>query len=457
MTIPTPETASLHKPRPYGLLLGLGLLYAMAALFFLWPAYRASLNIVLDSNEGWNAYFADAAMGRMPLYPSPDKLITNNYPPLSFYVLGAVGRLTGDNIIAGRLLSLLAVLAIAVAIARITLRMGGTPTAAGVGGVYFVATMSHFFTGYVGMNDPQLLAQTIMAFACLSFLTAAERRNGYAAPVLAMVFAGFFKDNIITIPLAAMVWLLIHDRRQFVKCALLSLAAIAVGFAACRLVYGRNFWFNFTSPRAFSIDDGIAALPDLQWVAVGLVAWTCVGWVKRADPRIQFCNLLVAIGLPVFFLQRCGSGVDANAQFDLVIGVSIGVGMAFALADQLPLARRFSPDHLRLALLLAVCARLAASTSLESVRLFTDPSFHTAIRDSEEQMANTVARVRAIEGDVYCDPMVSYRAGKPFAVDEFNALERIGAGKLPGDAIDKWLDKGDLTYVGDPPNYVLPP
>jgi len=213
---------------------------------------------------------------------------------------------------------------------------------------------------------------------------------------------------------------------------------------------------NFCSPRAFSIGDGIASLPELQWVAVGLAAWAYVGWSLRSDPRIQFCNLLVAIGLPVFFLQRCGSGVDTNAQFDLVIGVSISVGMAFLLADQLPLARRFNPDRMRIVLLLAICARLAASTSLEPVRWFADPTFRTAINDSEEEMANSVAQVRAIPGDVYCDPMVTYRAGKPFAVDEFNTLERIDAGRLPGNAVDKRLDDGSLTFVDNPPNYVVP-
>ena len=34
------------------------------------------------NNEAWNAYFADAAVGKMPLYPSTAQLITNNYPPL---------------------------------------------------------------------------------------------------------------------------------------------------------------------------------------------------------------------------------------------------------------------------------------------------------------------------------------------------------------------------------------
>jgi uncharacterized membrane protein len=55
----------------------------------------------------------------MPLYPSHDKLITNNYPPLSFYIVGALGWLIGDMVLAGRLLSLGAVAVTAVAVALI--------------------------------------------------------------------------------------------------------------------------------------------------------------------------------------------------------------------------------------------------------------------------------------------------------------------------------------------------
>ncbi len=38
----------------------------------------------LDPNEGWNAYFGDAAIHGNVLYPPADALITHHYPPLSF-------------------------------------------------------------------------------------------------------------------------------------------------------------------------------------------------------------------------------------------------------------------------------------------------------------------------------------------------------------------------------------
>ena len=65
------------------------------------PLLAIGRYIPLDPNEGWNAYFADAAIHGGVLYPPADALITNNYPPLSFYIVGAIGHLTGDTIFAG--------------------------------------------------------------------------------------------------------------------------------------------------------------------------------------------------------------------------------------------------------------------------------------------------------------------------------------------------------------------
>src|SRR6516225_12105593 len=105
-------------------------LYVIAMWSFAWPLYRAFLNVEIENNEAWNAYFADAAMGKMPLYPSADQLITNNYPPLSFYIVGLLGRFVGDPVLAGRLLSLLAMVAIATAIVLSVRRLGGSGLAA---------------------------------------------------------------------------------------------------------------------------------------------------------------------------------------------------------------------------------------------------------------------------------------------------------------------------------------
>jgi hypothetical protein len=425
------------------------MLYGIATWSFAWPVYRAFLNIEIENNEGWNAYFADAAMGRMPLYPSVDQLITNNYPPLSFYVVGLLGRLIGDPVLAGRVLSLVAVVAIATAIALSVRRLGGSGVAARISAAFFVATMSRFFMPYVGMNEPQLLAEAIMTFAFLGFLVARSNDRGYLGPVLVMALAGFVKHNIIAMPLTAFLWLSVHRRREAAKCFCVAAIAVMAGTAICYALFGWNFFLGIFCPRHYSLKKALWMFADLEWVSIGLIACLYNAWARRHDASVQLCSWLIAIALGSYFLEKGGAGVDINAQFDLVIAVAMGLGLAFTQVSLWPMARRIRPELAQAILLLSVCARLLASKQLQPVRLIFDSSFRNEIVMRERAMTESVERVRRIPGDVTCgrDMLVNYRAGKEFVVDAFNAEQRILAGALPKDAVSARVAAGKLTIV----------
>src|SRR5689334_17460647 len=94
----------------WGAIAGLAVAWLSAAVG---PTYALFRWIPNGYNEGWNAYWADAAWRGRALYPAVDSPISDNYPPLSFYIVGALGRLIGDNVFAGRLLALLSLLAVA--------------------------------------------------------------------------------------------------------------------------------------------------------------------------------------------------------------------------------------------------------------------------------------------------------------------------------------------------------
>src|SRR5215831_16414173 len=421
------------------------LLYAIAILSFAWPTYRAFLNIEIGNNEAWNAYFADAAMGKMPLYPSTAQLITNNYPPLSFYIMGLAGRLIGDPVLAGRLLSLISVIAIATAIALSVRRLGGTQAAAVISAAFYVAMMSRFFRSYVGLNEPQLFSHAIMAFGFLAFLDARSRDRGYVLPVLVMALAGFVKHNIIAMPLTAFVWLGMNRRREALKCLSAAIVVIVTGIAICYVSFGRDFFLNILAPRHYSLKKAIRSYKDLQWVLVGLVACVCNGYARWRDQSVRLCSLLIAIALAAFFLQRTGEGVWTSAQFDLVIAVAIGLGLAYTRIPLWPLARRFPPAVAQAILLLVVCVRLLVPKELEPIRMLVDRRFKKEIAIREQAMADSVERVRSTPGDVLCPMLISYRAGKPFVVDSFNAEQRISAGALPKDDITARVAAGTLT------------
>src|SRR5438045_5669542 len=91
------------------LTIGVVLFGLLCGLALIWPLARLPIHYPIDVNEAWNALNAERAMDMDTLYPSASGSFFNNYPPLSFYVVGLAGRLVGDNIIAGRVISLLSI------------------------------------------------------------------------------------------------------------------------------------------------------------------------------------------------------------------------------------------------------------------------------------------------------------------------------------------------------------
>ena len=382
---------------------------------------------------------------RLPLNSS--QTIIRPCPFISY----SAGRLIGDAVLAGRLLSLISVIAIATAIALSVRRLGGTQAAAVISAAFYIAMMSRFFKSYVGLNEPQLLSHAIMAFGFLAFLGARSRDRGYVMPVLVMAFAGFVKHNIIAMPLTAFAWLGMNRWREALKCLCVAAVVIVTGIAICYVSFGRDFFLNIFAPRQYSLKKAIRSYKDLQWVSVGLVACLCNACARWRDQSVRLCSVLIAIALAAFFLQRTGVGVWTSAQFDLVIAVAIGLGLAYTQVPLWPLARRLPLAVAQAILLLAICARLLVPKDLEPIRALVNRRFKNEIAVREQAMADSVERVRRTPGDVFCPTLISYRAGKPFVVDHFNAEQRMLAGALPKDAITARVAAGVLTIVKTDP------
>lgn len=98
------------------LLAAMFVLGALAFVYFARPVYRAFLPLQIENGGAWNAYHADTIRAGLPLYVLDD-FISNNYPPLSFYVVSALSAVLHiDVLYIGRVLSLAATVAAAVAV-----------------------------------------------------------------------------------------------------------------------------------------------------------------------------------------------------------------------------------------------------------------------------------------------------------------------------------------------------
>jgi hypothetical protein len=289
-----------------------------------------------------------------------------------------------------------------------------------------------------------------MAFGFLGFLGARSKDRGYVMPVLVMALAGFVKHNIIAMPLTAFIWLGVNRRREALKCLGVAAMVIVIGTAICYVSFGRDFFLNIFAPRQYSLVKALRSYTALQWIAPGLVACVCNGWARWRDQNVRLSSVLIAIALATFFLQRTGEGVWTSAQFDLVIAVAIGLGLAYTQIPLWPLARGLPPAVAQAILLVVLCARLLMP-QLKPMRMLVNPRFKNEIAIREQAMADSVERVRKIPGDVLCPMLISYRAGKPFVVDEFNAEQRMLAGALPKDAITARIAAGTLTVVKTEP------
>lgn len=390
-------------------LAGIGLWRVAAALF---------LQIPLDPNEGWNAYHTASLMQTGGLYPPKSAYLVNNYPPLSFYAVGAVGRLTGDFITAGRLVSLGALSFIVIAMAAILRAMGAGRLTAVFPGLFFTAGVL-IFSDYAGMDDPQMLGHAA-AMGGLWILFAAPRKTVPLAAAAALFAISFFiKHNIVALPVACALWLLFTDRQSAFKFTGFGLLFGGAGLLAFRLAYGFSLLAAVSTARLYSTEQLLEMLQSwLWWGAIPLLGLTLLVALKPRQNAVQFLILFagLALGLGIVFLG--GAGVDANAMFEADIALSLAGGLLIASLSswRAPLAAA--------ALSLPFFYQAAVSQDWQQAHLSLQP-----VREEAAVAGKDIAFMTAQKGPALCEMLsFCYWSAKPPAVDFFNVGQAFDTG-----------------------------
>lgn len=351
--------------------------------------------VPLDPNEGWNAAHA-MRLGR--LYPPAGSWMVNNYPPLSFYLVAAIARLTGDAVVAGRIIALLAFAAANIAVAIAARVMGTGRRAAGLAALFFAAVLL-VASDYVAMDDPQLLGHAIQ----LGGLLLALRGRAVVAALLFAV-ALFVKHNLLALPVATGLWLCLENRRAGLAFITTGLVACGAGLLTFHAAFGTSLLAQLASPRLSGFANIITALRGLWWAPLPALAITAIAPGRARNFALVYGVAALALGL-VF---SAGDGVDTNAFFDLAIALSLALGLA---VDRKPLFA------------------LAALAPVAFLALHFHDNNYFYTRDFAQESARDIAFVRAQPGPALCDQLsLCQWAGKPAQIDVFNIGEAIRAG-----------------------------
>ena len=396
----------------------------LAVLSAIEPLLAVPLRVPQAYNEGWNAYWANRALGPGPLYPAAEPFISNNYPPLSFYLVGLAGRIMGDNIVAGRIVAVASIGVVSIWIGRCLIPFGVSRLWRAAVQMFFLLLAVTQFKTYFAINDPQWLAHAVM-LAGLPFMLRNPpgriRTGDLAAACMLFAAAGLIKHNLIALPLSVTVWLLWHDRGAFARWLLLSAGAAAACAALLYAAYGQAFFIDVFGHHRI-IHAGNLRPSALLFV---LGAALMLVWNRWDDPRTRLILLFTAIATLWGIIQRLGDGVTMNAYFDAAIAICLALGIALGSPDRrvppLPNTRYWRPAVLTVALLAPVAWQLHTGKPLL-------PDMDALYR-RERDWGRIINAAAAQPGPVACEmSSVCYWAGKPFELDFFNYGQKLYTG-----------------------------
>ncbi|MFI5012026.1 MAG: hypothetical protein ACHQAY_06735 [Hyphomicrobiales bacterium] len=417
--------------------------FALFAAIAAVPLSRWNSHVMLGYNEGWNAYYALAAASGGELYPAPDAFIGNNYPPLSFFTAGLLGRLIGgDYVVAGRLLALASLPIVAGNLFAIGRWVGADRAAAALGSGVFLVLFATLTPDYIGQDDPQMFGHALVTSGAVVFLRGRASLARLAVAAALTIAGGLVKHNLVALPLALCCWAAFHDRRRL---ALFAAAGAGIGVTALGLLHvlwgEAVFDAVLRSPR---VTDWHRMLVFTRFALVGkmlvpLVVLTGAACLLRARrPESHLLALYAFLAALAGFPLLSGAGVNFNVLADFCMGLSLGAALAVSVAGESGVARR------RLTMLV-----VAAVLSLQANAFFRmRPDYYDRPSREVDETRALVDVLAKADGPVACENLVfCFWAGRPQEMDFFNYGQKLFTGFVTDTEFRRRLSEHRYRYL----------
>jgi hypothetical protein len=392
--------------------------------------------IPLDPNEGWNAFFSQIAMSGGNLYPAGNSLITNNYPPLSFYIVGVVGLINGDNIFAGRWVALVSMLVVAANLYYWLRTTGSEARIALLGAAVFLAFAVTYGGEYVAIDDPQWLAHAIMSSALVLLWRGRASTRAIIIASILMVAAGLTKHLLLPVPIAVTFWLMRRSRSAFITWLVSCGIVVGVSLALLWLTYGAAFFTSIRTARLYSPHHAVLATEAALRCFAPLIALSLLWCAAERSQRATFLAAYLLAAAAIGAAAAGGAGVDVNAFFDLLIAASLGAALAIELLWSGSLNGRGFAAESPLRLLLGPIAVVALGFCTAAYATTKLPRALANIQNLNSLETRSFKYVREIKdqgrGHAACEMVgLCYWANAPFTLDLYIYGQKLLTGVLP--------------------------
>jgi hypothetical protein len=416
----------------------------LSLVLFAYPILRIGFDFEIDNNEGWDAYFQTRAISGLSLYVTESPLFFNDYPPLSFYLVGAASWLTGDPVLAGRILSVLSLIGIALCCASIVSKAGASRLDAAFSAATCLGLFASFGTDYVGINDPHLLGQfLLLAALALYFRAPPSIASGLGLAAL-ISFGMLTKHNMLAVPLVLSLDLLRRwPARAWTSYFATGFTLAAVTTALLWWIVGKPFFVQVLSGTDYYVDRGfLMTIKMLERLEAPLAVVGLFLFLSRKERPCGLIGAYLALSVILGALLSGGANNDINHFFEVYVALSIGAGLAIhrigRTFTQIPVAKA--------ATALLINAGVLFYAPLALGRFAVDIAGEMANR--ERLFQEDVAYVRSMPGTVLCQSfLLCYRAGKPMFFDPFNVSQAISRGDLPPDLLANMLMRHEIPLL----------
>ncbi len=422
------------------------LLLAAAILLVLPNVIAVPFVFERNYNEGWNVYNTQRFFSGAVVYDD-DLWRVNNYPPVSFLVVGALDRAVGDLLLSGRLVALLSFVAVGGLAAIATARLGANRTGALFAGACALGFCYLAAPDWVAVDDPQTLAEAIMLAGFVVYLAGPAGRPRLLATALLVVLAGFTKHNLVAIPIAITLDLAIRSR-GWLLFWLAACAGLAVSFWGLTVLgAGGSFLAHVLQPRAFAW--GSVELHLVRFLAIfaaPIIVTLCFSGSLFTRDRL----VLAAYGIAALVGGALLSGFE-GASYNMLQDAAVFLAIAAGLVVHAFCRSR--PTGTGACALLALMPLVLSLPILARVPHALTQAYHldrmlAADRDAQASFLADAAYVAGRHGAAICESLLlCYRAGQPFGLDPFNSRQNILAGRLDQRPLLERVAAHDLAVV----------